>query len=248
MLNSERRILDNKTTLEAIDQIKKNGEEKFHTSVVYKKDWNKGIIGIVASRMIETYYRPTIVFTSSGKYLTGSVRSIKGIDIYDILHSCKKHIHRFGGHKYAAGLTIIQDSFLKFKSAFELAVKERTTAENNIPIKHYDQELTFDKITPKFYRILVQMSPFGEGNPEPVFKTVKCLDSGGTKIVGKLNDHLKLELIDALGNRFKGIGFKMAEHYEKIKNQVPFNVFYNINMNDFLGKKNLQLNIKGIEF
>tara|TARA_X000001036_G_scaffold127010_1_gene120227 strand:- start:2043 stop:3731 length:1689 start_codon:yes stop_codon:yes gene_type:complete len=248
MLNSERRILDNKTTLEAIDQIKKNGEEEFHTSVVYKKDWNKGIIGIVASRMIETYYRPTVVFTSSGEYLTGSVRSIKGIDIYDILHSCKKHIHRFGGHKYAAGLTIIEDSFLKFKSAFELAVKERTTAENNIPIKNYDQELTFDKITPKFYRILVQMSPFGEGNPEPVFKTVKCLDSGGTKIVGKLNDHLKLELIDALGNRFKGIGFKMAEHYENIKNQVPFNVFYNINMNDFLGEKELQLNIKGIEF
>tara|TARA_Y100000739_G_scaffold46328_1_gene35787 strand:+ start:7 stop:1518 length:1512 start_codon:yes stop_codon:yes gene_type:complete len=248
MLNSERRILDNKTTLEAIDQIKKNGEEEFHTSVVYKKDWNKGIIGIVASRMIETYYRPTVVFTSSGEYLTGSVRSIKGIDIYDILHSCKKHIHRFGGHKYAAGLTIIEASFLKFKSAFELAVKERTTAENNIPIKNYDQELTFDKITPKFYRILVQMSPFGEGNPEPVFKTVKCLDSGGTKIVGKLNDHLKLELIDALGNRFKGIGFKMAEHYEKIKNQVPFNVFYNINMNDFLGEKELQLNIKGIEF
>ena len=248
MLNSERRILDNKTTLEAIDQIKKNGEEKFHTSVVYKKDWNKGIIGIVASRMIETYYRPTVVFTSSGEYLTGSVRSIKGIDIYDILHSCKKYIHRFGGHKYAAGLIIMEDSFLKFKSAFELAVKERTTAENNIPIKNYDQELTFDKITPKFYRILVQMSPFGEGNPEPVFKTVKCLDSGGTKIVGKLNDHLKLELIDALGNRFKGIGFKMAEHYEKIKNQVPFNVFYNIQVNDFLGKKNLQLNIKGIEF
>ena len=248
MLNTERRFLDKKTTIEALEQIKENNEEKSYASVVYNKDWNKGIIGIVASRMIETYRRPTVVFSSSGDYLTGSVRSIKGLDIYSILQSCKKHIIRFGGHKYAAGLTIMEESFLKFKSAFELAVKERTTAKNSIPIKNYDQELTFDKITPKFYRILIQMSPFGEGNPEPIFKTVNCLDSGGTRIVGKLNDHLKLELVDDSGGHFKGIGFRMAEHYEKIKNQVPFNIFYSIDRDDFFGGKDLQLIIKGIEF
>ena len=248
MLNSERRILDKQTTIQAIEQIKKNGEEKSYTSVVYDNNWNKGIIGIVASRMIETYYRPTVVFTSSGEYLTGSVRSINGIDIYSILQSCKEHIISFGGHKYAAGLTIMENSFMKFKSAFEMAVKEKIVTSDNMPTKYYDQEITFDKITPKLHRILVQMSPFGEGNPEPVFKTVNCIDSGGTRIVGKLNDHLKLELIDDSGNHFKGIGFKMAEHYEKIKTLNRFNIFYNVNINDFFGEKELQLKIKGIQF
>ena len=248
MLNSERRILDKQTTIQAIEQIKKNGEEKSYTSVVYDNNWNKGIIGIVASRMIETYYRPTVVFTSSGEYLTGSVRSINGIDIYAVLESCKEHIISFGGHKYAAGLTIMENSFMKFKSAFEMAVKEKIVTNDNMPTKYYDQEITFDKITSKFHRILVQMSPFGEGNPEPVFKTVNCIDSGGTRIVGKLNDHLKLELIDDSGNHFKGIGFKMAEHYEKIKTLNPFNIFYNVSINEFFGEKELQLKIKGIQF
>ncbi len=248
VLNTERRFLDEKTTLEALAQITENREENAYTSVVFKKDWNKGVIGIVASRMIETYYRPTVVFTTSGEYFTGSVRSIKGIDVHSILISCKNYIIKFGGHKYAAGLTIMPDSFNQFKAAFELAVKEKILPEDRTPTKYYDQELTFDKITPKFYRILLQMSPFGEGNPEPIFRTENCLDSGKTRIVGKSNDHLKLELIDSLGNGFTGIGFRMARYYEKIKSQAQFNVFYNIDINEFLGEKTLQLKIRGIEF
>ena len=248
MLNTERRSLDQEITLQALNQIKENGEENTYTSVVFQKDWSKGVIGIVASRIIETYYRPTVVLTSSGEYFTGSARSVKGIDIYEILLSCKNHIVQFGGHKYAAGLKIKPEAFNQFKKAFEKAVKEKILPEQRIPIFDYDVKLSFDKITPKFYRILSQMRPFGTGNYQPIFMTENCFDSGKTKIVGKSNEHLKLDLIDDSGKRFTGIGFGMAEYLKKIKTRKPFKIFYNVDRNQYLGVKNFQLKIRDIEF
>ena len=164
IFNSERKELDQKITAQAMDQIKDNQEEELYSTVVFQPDWHKGVVGIVASRLIETHYRPTVVFAASGDYYTGSVRSVKGLDVYRILEACQEHIVQFGGHQYAAGLTIKPEDYLAFKNAFELAVAENIKPEQRIPTTAYDLEITLDKITPKFYRIIAQMSPFGPGN------------------------------------------------------------------------------------
>ena len=150
LLNSERKELDQKITAQALDQIKLNEEEYSYSSVVFQPDWHKGVVGIVASRLIENYYRPTIVFAASGDHFTGSARSVKGVDIYQILENCKEHIVQFGGHRYAAGLTINPKDYLTFKRAFELAVEQTVLPEQLIPSISYDLEITLDKITPKF--------------------------------------------------------------------------------------------------
>ena len=152
LFNSERKELDQKITAQAMDQIKDNQEEEFYSTVVFQPDWHKGVVGIVASRLIETHYRPTVVFAASGDYYTGSVRSVKGLDVYRILEACQEHIVQFGGHQYAAGLTIKPEDYLAFKNAFELAVAENIKPEQRIPTTAYDLEITLDKITPKFYQ------------------------------------------------------------------------------------------------
>ena len=248
LFNSERKELDQKIIVQALDQIKINQEEDTFSTVVFQPDWHKGVLGIVASRLIENYYRPTIVFTASGDYYTGSVRSIKGVDIYQILETCKEHIVQFGGHRYAAGLTINPENYLTFKRAFELAVEQTILPEQRIPSKSYDIEITLDKITLKFHRIMAQMAPFGPGNMCPVFLTKDCLDEGRTKAVGDDQRHLKLEVRDESKSTLSGIGFGMANHISKIKNMELFDILYTVDENEFRGEKSLQLKLKDLKF
>jgi single-stranded-DNA-specific exonuclease len=248
LFNSERKELDQKITAQALDQIKQNQEEEMYSTVVFQPDWHKGVVGIVASRLIETHYRPTVVFAASGDHYTGSVRSVKGVDVYHILAACKEHIVQFGGHRYAAGLTIKPEDYLSFKKAFESAVEQHITPEQRIPSMGYDLEMSLNKITPKFHRIMAQMAPFGPGNMRPVFLTKNCLDGGGTKAVGTDQSHLKLEAIDDSKASLSGIGFGMANHISKIKSRDLFQILYSVDENEFRGVKSLQLKLKDLRF
>ena len=248
LFNSERKELDQKITAQAFDQINQNQEEEFYSTVVFQPDWHKGVLGIVASRLIETHYRPTVVFAASGDYYTGSVRSVKGVDVYQILAACKEHIVQFGGHRYAAGLTIKPEEYLPFKKAFESAVKQHIEPKQRIPSIVYDLEISLNKITPKFYRIMAQMAPFGPGNMRPVFFTKNCLDGGGTKAVGVDQSHLKLEVIDDTKGSLTGIGFGMANHISKIKSRDFFQILYSVDENKFRGMKSLQLKLNDLRF
>ena len=248
LFNSERKELDQKITAQAMDQIKDNQEEELYSTVVFQPDWHKGVVGIVASRLIETHYRPTVVFAASGDYYTGSVRSVKGLDIYRILEACQEHIVQFGGHRYAAGLTIKPEDYLAFKNAFELAVAENIKPEQRIPTTAYDLEITLDKITPKFYRIIAQMSPFGPGNMRPVFMTKNCQDVGGTRAVGHDQSHLKLDVTDNSKVTLSGIGFGMAKHISKIKSRDRFQILFTLDENEYRGVKSVQLKLKDLRF
>jgi len=242
--NSDRRVIDQATTKEAITQIKELGEENLNTSVVYKKDWHKGVIGIVASRLIETFYRPTVVFTSSGNNFVGSVRSIKDLDIYKVLESCKENIIQFGGHKYAAGLTIEASKYKDFKNSFESAVQKEIRAEQKHLTLNYDLEIDFKDISPKLIRIIFQMSPFGPKNMKPLFRTSGCFESGKSKVVGKNNQHLKLKVKDKTNKIISAIAYDKGEVLDKIKTGNGFDILYTIEENNWDGKKSIQLNIK----
>ena len=248
LFNSERKELDQKITAQAMDQIKDNQEEELYSTVVFQPDWHKGVVGIVASRLIETHYRPTVVFAASGDYYTGSVRSVKGLDVYRILEACQEHIVQFGGHRYAAGLTIKPEDYLAFKNAFELAVAENIKPEQRIPTTAYDLEISLDKITPKFYRIIAQMSPFGPGNMRPVFMTKNCQDVGGTRAVGHDQSHLKLDVTDTSKVTLSGIGFGMAKHISKIKSRDRFQILFTLDENEYRGVKSVQLKLKDLRF
>ena len=248
LFNSERKELDQKITAQAMDQIKDNQEEELYSTVVFQPDWHKGVVGIVASRLIETHYRPTVVFAASGDYYTGSVRSVKGLDVYRILEACQEHIVQFGGHRYAAGLTIKPEDYLAFKNAFELAVAENIKPEQRIPTTAYDLEITLDKITPKFYRIIAQMSPFGPGNMRPVFMTKNCQDGGVTRAVGQDQSHLKLDVTDTSKVTLSGIGFGMAKHISKIKSRDRFQILFTLDENEYRGVKSVQLKLKDLRF
>lgn len=248
LFNSERKALDQRITAQALDQIDQNQEQENYSSVVFQPDWHKGVVGIVASRLIETYYRPTVVFASSGDFFTGSVRSVKGVDVYLILDACKEHIVKFGGHRYAAGLTIKPEAYIDFKKAFEKAVAQTIKPEQRIPHMDYDLEISLDKITPKFYRIMNQMAPFGPGNMRPVFMTKNCFDAGKSRAVGEDQTHLKLDVIDDTESTLSGIGFGMAANISRIKSRDPFQILYTVEENEFRGEVSLQLKLKDLKF
>ena len=248
LFNSERQVLDQHITEQALDQIVENQEQNNYSSVVFQPDWHKGVIGIVASRLIEKYYRPTVVFTASGDFFTGSVRSVKGLDVFQILDSCKDHIEKFGGHRYAAGLTIKAEAYIAFKKAFERAVAVTVKPEQRIPSVDYDMEISLDRITPKFFRIMNQMAPFGPGNMRPVFMTKNCIDGGKSRAVGGDLSHLKLDAIDDSRSTLSGIGFGMADHISRIKSRNSFQLLYTVEENEFKGEISLQLKLKDIRF
>jgi len=246
--NEERRSTDERITKEALQQIELQEAVDKNTTVVYHPSWHKGVIGIVASRLIEHYYRPTIVLTKSEAILAGSVRSVKGFDVYEALEACKEHMIQFGGHKYAAGLTLDEAQLEAFKDAFEQAVQDRIQASHKTPMLFYDAVLTLDQITSKLYRILIQMAPFGPKNMKPVFVSHHCMDKGGSRLVGKEEDHLKLEIIDPSGTVIEGIGFGLGAHHRKVKQKNSFSILYHIDENEFNGNTSLQLVIKDIQF
>lgn len=244
--NSDRREADKKITEEALQQIIENDEEDRNTTVVYHESWHKGVIGIVASRLTETYYRPTLVFTKSGEKLAASARSVKGFDVYNALESCAEHIEQFGGHKYAAGLTLLEEDFENFKNEFEKVVSETITPQQLIPEISVDAMIDLDDITPKFYRILKQFAPFGPGNMTPVFMTENLTDVGVGKCVGKDKSHLRLVVKQEKSNQFTGIGFGLADKEDIACNGKPFKAVYCIDENEWQGNVSLQLRLKDI--
>ena len=248
LFNTERKLLDEKITNEALEQIETLSELDNLTTVVFRPDWHKGVIGIVASRLIEHHYRPTVVLTKSGDIYAGSVRSVKGFDVYEALLACSDFIIQFGGHKYAAGLTLDPSKYSDFKRAFEKEVSSRILPDQLVPSISYDMEVTLDKLTQPVYRIINQMSPFGPLNRQPLFYIKNCEDNGGTKLVGVDNNHLRLEIKDETEINFSGIGFEMGEYISEIKTKNTFSILAHLQNNEFNGNSKLQLLIKDILF
>src|SRR5690606_15128782 len=190
--NTESKDLDSFITKEALQQIIETNQEKLFTTVVFNENWHKGVIGIVASRLIETYYKPTLVFTESNGKMVASARSVKGFDIHEALEKCSEFIEQFGGHKYAAGLTVAKEKFELFREKFEEVVKNSITEESLSPEINIDSEIDFSDINPKFIRILKQFEPCGPENMTPVFLTKNVMDTGYAKTIGKEDEHLKM--------------------------------------------------------
>ena len=248
--NSDRKGLDKQITAEALVQIEENKEEKRFTTVLYQEDWHKGVIGIVASRLIETYYRPTIVFTKSGDKLAASARSVQDFDLYAALEQCSEYLEQFGGHKYAAGMTMKEENFSAFKAAFEKVVKETIHPDLLIPQINIDATLALSEIEPKFSRILSQFEPFGPENMTPVFLTTNVVDTGYGKTIGQEEEHLKLfvkSATDANGEGFGVIGFGLGNKLSITQGRQPFELVYCIDENEFNGTVTTQLRAKDLQ-
>jgi single-stranded-DNA-specific exonuclease len=245
--NSERKGLDKQITQEALLQIEENNEQKRFTTVVFQENWHKGVIGIVASRLIETYYRPTLVFTKSGDYYAASARSVRGFDVYNALEACAEHLEQFGGHMYAAGMTLKAENYEAFKNAFEKVVQETIDPELLTPEIELDAEIDFSEITPKLVRILKQFEPFGPENMTPVFVTKNAIDTGYPKFMGANNEHIRLFVKQNNSEGIAAIGFNLANKKELIANQKPFQMAYCIDENEWNGQLSLQLRLKDIQ-
>ena len=244
--NSERRVLDAQITKEALLQIEKNQEKEKFTTVVFDEKWHKGVIGIVASRLIETYYRPTLVFTKSGDKLAASARSVKGFDVYDALEKCSEFIEQFGGHKYAAGLTLEPTNYAAFKNKFEEVVASSIERELLIPEITIDASLELSDINPKFFRIIQQMGPFGPQNMKPVFTTTSVRDNGYGKTVGSDKTHLKLNIIYGADQKtYNAIGFGLGDKLKFIEND--FDIAYSLDENEWNGNTSIQLLLKDLK-
>ena len=244
--NSDRKDLDKQITVEALDQIEINQETDKFTTVVYNKSWHKGVIGIVASRLTETYYRPTVVFTKSGDKLAASARSVKYFDIYNALEACVEHLEQFGGHMYAAGMTLKEENYAAFKEAFEKAVKETIHPDLLTPEIAVDAEINLADINEKLIRILNQFEPFGPQNMTPVFMSKGLKDSGYAKGIGVDEAHLKLFVKQNGSQGFGAIGFGLGKKLDLVKNQNPFEAVYCIDENEFNGNVTVQLRLKDL--
>ena len=241
--NTERRDLDKSITIQALDMIA--GDEKLmkkKSTVLFYPDWHKGVIGIVASRLTETYYRPTVVLTQSEGKVTGSARSVKNFDLYEAIYECRDLLIQFGGHKFAAGLTLAPENVEAFTKKFEEVVTGRILDEQLIPEIEIDAELEMEEITPKLYDIICQMAPFGPENMKPVFVTRAVEDTGWSKIVK--DDHIKYS-VKKNGCRCNGIGFGLAKKFDLVKNGL-FDIAYQIELNEWNGEKKLEIMVKDV--
>jgi len=245
--NSERKGLDKQITQEALLQIEENNEQERFTSVVFQENWHKGVIGIVASRLIDTYYRPTLVFTQSGDYYAASARSVRGFDVYNALEACSEHLEQFGGHKYAAGMTLKAENYEAFKNAFEKVVQETIDSELLTPEIEVDAKINFSDINPKLIRILKQFEPFGPQNMTPVFVTKNVFDTGYPKFMGANNEHIRLFVKQNNSEGIAAIGFNLANKKDLVANQKPFQMAYCIDENEWNGQLSLQLRLKDIQ-
>ena len=244
--NSDRKELDKKITQEALLQIENSKEQERFTTVVFDKNWHKGVIGIVASRLIETYYRPTLVFTQSGNKLAASARSVKGFDVYNALEQCDEFIEQFGGHKYAAGLTLLPENYENFKNKFEKIVSKTIDKNLLTPEILIATEVDFSEINKKFFNIIQQMAPFGPQNMKPVFKTPCVRDNGFGKQVGTDKSHLKLNVFQGDNKQtFNAIGFGLGKKLPEVKNE--FDIIYTLDENNWNGRKSIQLIIKDLQ-
>nr|WP_299386449.1 single-stranded-DNA-specific exonuclease RecJ [Allomuricauda sp.] len=246
LYNANRKSLDHEITEEALAQIKENGEEEKSTSVVYSENWHKGVIGIVASRLTETYYRPTLVFTKSGDKLAASARSVRGFDVYNALEHCSDCIEQFGGHKYAAGLTLLESQYKSFKEKFEQVVSQTIDPKLLVREITVDAQMELSQISPKLMRILKQFAPFGPGNMTPVFMARKLQDTGYGKGVGEGEKHLKLSVVQNGSRPLGAIGFGLGNKLEQIKNRNTFDAVFSLDENEWNGTVSLQLRLRDI--
>jgi single-stranded-DNA-specific exonuclease len=218
------------------------------TTVLYNPTWKKGVIGIVASRLIETYYRPTVILTESNGFATGSARSVQGYDLYQAIEACSDLLESFGGHMFAAGLTLKKENIKPFMERFEKHVYMTITDEQLVPRIFIDTELSFSEINEDFFKTMSLFQPFGPENMSPVFVSRNVFDTGAGRMVGSNGEHLKLDLCQESTGRksFPAIAFNQANHIEYIRGGNPFDICYSLEMNEFRGNKNLQLNIRDI--
>ncbi|MBO6879381.1 single-stranded-DNA-specific exonuclease RecJ [Winogradskyella sp.] len=245
--NTDRKETDKRITEEALLQIEENNEQEGFTTVVYNENWHKGVIGIVASRLIETYYRPTLVFTKSGDKLAASARSVKGFDVYNALEACSEYIEQFGGHKYAAGLTLLPENYEAFKTKFESVVKAAIDPKLLTPELKVDLEIELSQIDHKLFRILRQFAPFGPGNMSPTFMTQGVKDTGWGKCVGEDDKHLRFTATQSPHDNMVCIGFGLGDKINLIKNRKPFSIAYSIDENHWNGNASLQLKLKDLK-
>ena len=248
--NEIRKTLDRDITQDALDMIEGNEEMKaMNSTVLYNRDWHKGVVGIVASRVTEQYYRPTVILTESNGLATGSARSVRDFDLYEAIGQCSDLLESYGGHMYAAGLTMKIEHIPEFKQRFEEIVTRQITDKQQIQTVEVDAKITLSEITPRFFRILKQFAPFGPHNMTPVFVTEDVYDAGTSRLVGKNKEHLKLDLVepDVNSGIFPGIAFNQSEAYDLITSGTPFDICYSINENEYRGKTNLQLFIRDIK-
>lgn len=247
--NQTRKDLDKNITEEANNAIKALTNLKDKKGIViYNEEWHKGVIGIVASRLTEEYYRPAIVLTRADNLATGSARSVPGFDIYKAIDNCRDLLENFGGHTYAAGLSMKVENVPEFTKRFEKYVADNILPEQLIPTIDIDAEIRFQDITPKFFRVLKQFNPFGPDNNKPVFRTRHVFDYGTSRLVGREQEHLKLELVDSHSESImNGIAFGQYEHNDHIKALYPFDIVYTIEENNYNGGSSIQLFIKDIK-
>ena len=248
--NNERKNIDRRITQEALEMVRSgNCLSSGNATIVYNPQWHKGVVGIVASRLVEAFYKPTIVFTQSqGGLVTGSARSVHGFDLYDAIESCSDLLENFGGHLYAAGLTLKEENLPAFCERIEKAISGTIIPAMQTPVVDIDAVLNFSQITPKFLRILKQFQPFGPGNSAPVFLTENVYDNGMGRKVGAEGGHLKLELIQESHpyHHISAIAFNMADFFEHIKAGNPVDVCYSIVENYYRGTANTQLRVKDL--
>ena len=239
--------IDKQITIEALLQIENNQEENRFTNVVYQEDWHKGVIGIVASRLIETYYKPTLVFTKSGDKLAASARSVKDFDIYNALEASAEYLEQFGGHMYAAGMTLKEENYLLFKEKFEEVVKNSIPEHLRTPEITIDAEINLQDINEKFYRILNQFEPFGPLNMTPVFVSKNVFDTGYAKTLGKNDEHIKLFIKQDHSEGLSAVGFNLSKKMNTITDKKPFYMVFSIDQNEWNGVTNLQLKLRDIQ-
>ena len=252
--NNDRKKIDREITEEALEMVQSIPDfDKKKSTIVYNPSWHKGVVGIVASRLVEAYYRPTIVLTKSNGFITGSARSVTGFDLYEAIESCSDLLENFGGHTYAAGLTIREENFEEFCTRFETYVAEKIAAVQLTPIINIDSYLDFKQITPKFFRLLKSFQPFGPGNQSPVFITENVYDNGNGRKVGAADSgelkHLRLELIqeDEPYRHISAIAFNLSDHFEHMQGGNPVDICYSIAENYYRGIANIQLRVKDIK-
>jgi len=248
--NQTRRNIDRSITQEALQMISSNPRlNNSKSTVLYNPNWHKGVIGIVASRLTETYYRPTVILTESNGFATGSARSVLGYDLYQAIDACGDLLENFGGHMFAAGLTLKKENIELFQERFEKVVSETITDDQLIPKVEIDTQIDFSDISENFYSTLKQFQPFGPGNMAPVFMSSSVFDNGSGRLVGSSSEHLKLELLQKEDpyHQFPAIGFSMVEHFSLIRDGKPFDICYSIEENEFRGNITLQLNLKDIK-
>ena len=246
-LNTSRREIEKDITNQAIDQVE-NSSKKLNSIVVFDSDWNKGIIGIVASRLVDKYYKPSVVFCESSEgFLTASARSIKGLNLFSVISQCEEYIDQFGGHKYAAGLTIKKENLERFKKRFENIVSQKI--DNNV----FEQKLLIEskinlsEITPKFFRVLKQFEPFGPGNKSPMFLSENLKINGKPLELGKEKEHIKLNLTQDNKTSYSSIGFWFSNKFNNLENKENFSAVFNIDENNWKNRSSIQLKLKDLK-